>query len=359
WRAIWKTKHARLHERFFSVAPCHPADIIPMVLTSATQEHFGCIADEDVTGENPYKLLKKDDILEDMKAKAAVSDFSPVKQIILEYPESELLLVYDRDFTYGQLFYLVVTPEAKERILNPPESEPEEDFEDEIKTPEPKEWISLGSEKEIDEESVKETRGKLLYKFSRARRNFGIPVSLSDRNVTDVKDGILECVSYQDRRFNIKLLQRDCGVQAIPIVQSSSAQTLWKYMRNNCTQYTPGELSKNEKESPQPSLSDFFDAVTNRVLHALQQEEIMNVFKDDWMALGTNTEDIDWSGKVSDVLMLNQAFSDPNYSQDKEIICLHWHPTIQNLLGHSSFFTPSLTPLMPRYAKLSVECACC
>lgn len=54
-----------------------------MVLTSATQGHFGCIADEDVTGENPYKLLKKDDILEDMKAKAAVSDFSPVKQIIL------------------------------------------------------------------------------------------------------------------------------------------------------------------------------------------------------------------------------------------------------------------------------------
>ncbi|XP_019749897.1 dynein axonemal intermediate chain 3 [Hippocampus comes] len=349
--------------------PSHPADIIPMVLTSATQEHFGCIADEDVTGENPYKLLKKDDILEDMKAKAAVSDFSPVKQIILEYPESELLLVYDRDFTYGQLFYLVVTPEAKERILNPPESEPEEDFEDEIKTPEPKEWISLGSEKEIDEESVKETRGKLLYKFSRARRNFGIPVSLSDRNVTDVKDGILECVSYQDRRFNIKLLQRDCGVQAIPIVQSSSAQTLWKYMRNNCTQYTPGELSKNEKESPQPSLSDFFDAVTNRVLHALQQEEIMNVFKDDWMALGTNTEDIDWSGKVSDVLMLNQAFSDPNYSQDKEIICLHWHPTIQSVMAvamtekKTQQLVRSTGPLIvfytfsdPTHAKILLEC---
>lgn len=47
-------------------------------------------------------------------------------------------------------------------VLQPPESEPEEDFEDEIKTPEPKEWISLGSEKEIDEESVKETRAKVL-----------------------------------------------------------------------------------------------------------------------------------------------------------------------------------------------------
>lgn len=54
-----------------------------MVLTSVTQELFGCCADEDVTGESPYKLLKKDDIIQDIKTRAAVSDFSPVKQIVL------------------------------------------------------------------------------------------------------------------------------------------------------------------------------------------------------------------------------------------------------------------------------------
>ncbi|XP_077389587.1 dynein axonemal intermediate chain 3 [Festucalex cinctus] len=351
--------------------PGHPEGIIPMVLTSATQEHFGCIADEDVTGENPYKLLKKDDIVEDMKTKAAVSDFSPVKQIILDYPEDELLLVYDRDFTYGQLFYLVVTPEAKEKILNPPETEPEEDLVDEIKTPEPKEWISLGSEKEIDEETVKQARAKLTYKFSRAWRDFGnIAVSLSDRNVADAKDGIVECVSYPDRRFNVKVLQRDCAVQAIPILQSSSAQTQWKYMRNCCTQYAPGELSQNEKENIAPqSLSDFYDAVKDRVLHALQQEEIMNVFKDDWMALGRETEDIDWAGKVSDVLMLNQAFSDSDCSQDKEIICVQWHPTIQGVIVAAMAekkrqqLIRSTGPLLvfysfsdPAHAKILLEC---
>ncbi|XP_049588016.1 dynein axonemal intermediate chain 3 isoform X2 [Syngnathus scovelli] len=350
--------------------PGQPEDIIPMVLTSATQQQFGCVADEDVTGENPYKLLQKDDILEDMRTKAAVSDFSPVKQMILDYPESELLLVYDRDFTYGQMFYLALTPEAKERILNPPEAEPEEEMEIEIQTPEPKEWISLGSEKEIDEESVKETREKFIYKFSRARREFGSPLSLSDRNVADVKDGNVECLSYQDRRFNIKLLQRDCAVQAIPILQSSSAQTLWKFMRNNCTQYTPGVLKKDEQEkSPPLSLSDFCNAVTNRVLHVLQQEEIMNVFKDDWMALGTDTDDMDWSGKVSDVLMLNQAFSDPNYCPGKEIICMHWHPTIPSVMAvamrekKKQQLIKSTGPLIvfysfsdPTHAKILLEC---
>lgn len=61
----------------------HPEDILPLVLTSVTQDLFGCIADEDVTVANPYKLLKKDDIIQDLKSRAAVSDFSPMKQIVL------------------------------------------------------------------------------------------------------------------------------------------------------------------------------------------------------------------------------------------------------------------------------------
>ena len=61
----------------------HPEDIFPLVLTSTTQELFGCTADQDVTGESPYKLLQKDDIIQDIKRRATVSDFSPVKKIVL------------------------------------------------------------------------------------------------------------------------------------------------------------------------------------------------------------------------------------------------------------------------------------
>ncbi|GAA6071518.1 dynein axonemal intermediate chain 3 isoform X1, partial [Tachysurus ichikawai] len=61
----------------------HPDFIFPLVLTSATQELFSCRGDEDVTRENPYKLLRKDDIIQDMRNRAAVSDFSPIKQTVL------------------------------------------------------------------------------------------------------------------------------------------------------------------------------------------------------------------------------------------------------------------------------------
>ena len=43
-----------------------------------------------------------------------VTDF----QFVQDYPGDELLVVYDPVFKYGQNFYLVLTEEAKERILN-------------------------------------------------------------------------------------------------------------------------------------------------------------------------------------------------------------------------------------------------
>ncbi|XP_029987627.1 dynein axonemal intermediate chain 3 [Sphaeramia orbicularis] len=314
----------------------HPDGIFPLVLTSVTQELFGCRTDEDVTKENPYKLLKKDDIIQDIKTRAAVSDFSPVKQIVLNYPEDELLLVYDRDFTYGQSFYLVLTPEAKNEILAPPKPEtPEVPAVEIIKTPEPKPWISLGSEQEIEEESVRETRKKLRYKCFRVQRKVDAPLCFSDRNTADAEDGYLECPSYLDSRFSIKQMQRDCGVQAVPVLQSSSAQTQWKHQRNIFTVYKPRDLQEDEIENILRSegLKDFLNLVTPRVLHALQQEEIMNVFFDDWKALGTGAEESNWSERESEVLMLYQAFTDQKYSKDKKISCINWHPTIYGALA--------------------------
>lgn len=54
----------------------------------------------------------------------------------------------------------------------------------------------------------------------------------------------------------------------------------------------------------------------------------MNVFDDDWKTLGTTGEYGDWSGMVSEGLMLYQAFTDQQYSKDKKISCVSWHPTI-------------------------------
>ena len=59
-----------------------PEDIMPLFFTSKTQEIFGCKADDDVTEENPFKLISKDEIEKDFFNRAAISDFHPAKKIV-------------------------------------------------------------------------------------------------------------------------------------------------------------------------------------------------------------------------------------------------------------------------------------
>ena len=60
-----------------------PAGIVPLFFSGKSQQIFECVADTDLTPENPHKLVPKEKIVEDFKNRAAVSDFFPVKQEVL------------------------------------------------------------------------------------------------------------------------------------------------------------------------------------------------------------------------------------------------------------------------------------
>lgn len=59
-----------------------PEFAFPLFLTSKTQEIFGCKVDDDVTTDSPFKIIHKDEIIQDYKERAAISDFHPAKQIV-------------------------------------------------------------------------------------------------------------------------------------------------------------------------------------------------------------------------------------------------------------------------------------
>uniref|UniRef100_A0A8C8AYB2 Dynein axonemal intermediate chain 3 n=1 Tax=Otus sunia TaxID=257818 RepID=A0A8C8AYB2_9STRI len=310
-----------------------------------TQEIFNCRVDEDVTEENCFKLIKKEDIIQDLKTRAAISDFHPVKKVVLEYPGEELLVVFDAKFQYGQNFYFVASEEAKENLLKPPETaeekEEEENREETLevhpyKPPVHKPWVSLGSEKEIEEESVKDTVTKIKYVISQVHRKFGAPITFTDKNASHIKDSYVECTSYEDKTFSIKMLEKDVGVQMVPKVREASTQTKWTYPKNAATQYFPRQLSNEEKEESLSSekLKEFLRSVHLRMEIALQQNEIMNAFFDDWEALA---EDESNSGSKPDVyLKAYQSFTDLRYLKDRTISCVCWHPTIYGIIAVSA-----------------------
>ncbi|KFP24790.1 WD repeat-containing protein 63, partial [Colius striatus] len=323
----------------------HP-EIFPLAFTTETQEIFNCRVEEDVTEENCFKLIKKDDIIQDLKTRDAVSDFHPVKKVVLEYPEEELLVVFDAKFQYGQNFYLVASEEAKENLLKPPETAQEEEKEEEnreedlevqpYKPPVPKPWVSLGSEKEVEEESVKDRVTKIKYMISRVRRKFGTPITFTDRNASHVKDGYVECTPYEDKAFSINMLEKDVGLQTVPKVKEVATQTKWTYPKNAATQYFPRQLSNEEKEERLSSkkLKEFLTSVHLRMEIALQQNEIMNAFFDDWKALA---EDECSSGGKPDVYLgAYRSFTGLRYLKDRIISCVCWHPTIYGIIAVSA-----------------------
>ncbi|XP_028918860.1 dynein intermediate chain 3, axonemal isoform X1 [Ornithorhynchus anatinus] len=324
-----------------SMASSDHTEIIPLLLTTKTQEIFNCQPDIDVTEENPNKLIKKEDIIQDMRNRAAISDFYPVKKIVLEYPGEELLIVFDKDFTYGQNFYLAATEEIKESILLPLqeklEKEEKESVEEEYvyNPPVPKPWVSLGSEKEIEEESVKGSQIQIKYMISRTRKEFGAPVEFADYNASSEKGVSVDCSSYPDKHFSIRQLEKDAGTQVVPKIKEKTTQTKWKFPKNATTQYFPREFSEEEKESllESETLKDFLNSVSVSVEIALQQNEIMNVFYDDWKSLAE--DDGSFGDKSDSYLKEYQSFTDLHNIREKTITCISWHPTIYGLLAVS------------------------
>ncbi|XP_059149389.1 dynein axonemal intermediate chain 3-like [Physella acuta] len=318
-----------------------PENVFPFFMTSKTQEIYNCKCDEDVTIENPFKFIPKADILEDMKMRAAVCDFHVHKQQIIDYPGEDILIMYDYEFKHGQNFVIALTEEAKEILLKPPEEEklegdaeamePEDDTVYLYVPPEPKDWISLGSEKEIEEGNVYEKRRKLRVSVKRIRREFGAPVVLEDR--THAKDANVDCVATEDDTYNITRLELDKSTQAVSEQVTQGTQTNWKYPRNANTQTYPREYSEEERLAifSSDECHNFIKQAAYNFHVALQQNEIMNVFYNDWSNLG---EDEDAFGsKADNHLKEYQSFTDLQFSKDKVITCIQWHPVIKGVVA--------------------------
>jgi hypothetical protein len=54
----------------------------------------------------------------------------------------------------------------------------------------------------------------------RIRRDFGAPVSFMDRNANEVKDGFIECGSYEDKAYDLQRMELDKGIQVTCVCTS-------------------------------------------------------------------------------------------------------------------------------------------
>ena len=74
--------------------------------------------DEDVTQEDNIRTIPKQQIIDDISKREAGSDFHPIKQYLESYPDEEITIIYDYEFTYDKNFLICLTKELKEMIDN-------------------------------------------------------------------------------------------------------------------------------------------------------------------------------------------------------------------------------------------------
>ncbi|KAJ3169656.1 WD repeat-containing protein 63 [Geranomyces variabilis] len=290
---------------------------MPLFLTSATQDLFKVKGGEDVTSEKPFKLIPKADLLSDLQARAAIGDFYPAKQAILDFPGEELLIHWDAEYKYGQNYFLCVTTAAMDLILHKVVSKP---------------WESYGSEREIEADWVVNSRELLNIQVSRRRRHFGAACKFGDR---DAHDGYSECKPYKDPTYEISRMELSQATQAIPDLADGSVQTAWFRPLNFAVQYEPATMSAEAQNAAMSSadIEDFLENVTIRFEKALQQNSTLDIFQDDYQELGEADMTIEQGAHT--YLQEYQSFTDLMHSKDRCISCVDWHPTIKGVLAVS------------------------
>ncbi|XP_063710237.1 dynein axonemal intermediate chain 3-like [Symsagittifera roscoffensis] len=353
--AVTKLRKARGDELEDTGAETPPGDLKPVFLSAPTQSIFGCTTDSEVTVEEPFKLIPKQAIVDDMVKRAAVSDFSVVKQTIQNYAGDSILIAYDPYFKFGENFYIALTEEAKERILKDPEregggeggddedgegeGEPEDLTVYEYQPPESKPWESLGSEMEIEDHIIKHSRDLVTMKVSRQRKLFGAPlVKWKNRSSHAGRDAYIECVSSSEqdsKSFELSRMEMETGVQAIQSYTTESAQTEWVFPTNAATQYEPREFDEETKQRLMQSeeFASTVETAKPRLDLGLQHNVVMNAFVDDWSLLAV--EDTTFGSKQDGYLKEYQSFTDLKNSKNKTVTCMDWHPTLKGVVAVS------------------------
>jgi len=110
-------------------------------------------------------------------------------------------------------------------------------------------------------------------------------------------------------------------------------------MVNACIQYDPKDfieqmqkISKGD-ENITDKLEKFLDRVGGRVEEALQSNELINVFQDDFEMLGDEEGAAD--SKMNSISNAPRNFNDREYGDKKRVSCIKFHPTKQYIVAMS------------------------
>ena len=332
--------------------------VISLFVTETTKK----IVNIDALGpEKPMMEIEKSVVMEDIRFRGVISDFGPVKKELEASPLEKFILRHNEDDIYGDgnNLEVCVSPASAETwsaILELTEkkanlvkliAERAERDKKLGKTKRKKKkkrvykpWVSLGSEADIDEERVVDTRERVNMIFHRPHGELKQAYDFTDKDASELwNSSQMECRPFKDPNFELIRLEKEIGIQAIPETTESGSQATKNRMVNAFMQYQPfmaENVRKNQKEKFQSTGKDeeiaaFLDRVRPLYEKALQQNELYDIFEDKFGLLAE--EDHGPGNKNENNITEFQSFTYWKYSNNKVASCIDWVPGEDNVVA--------------------------
>jgi hypothetical protein len=201
-----------------------------------------------------------------------------------------------------------------------------------------KRWKSLGSEKELAAERVKNARPLIVYTFTKKRKYYRQELQSIPEDTIDTYKFF---PSFKDPRFPVELMrrERDFGVQNVTETNSKGIQTSVFRMVNSTVQVTASDALTEEQLKMQidpndETLAKFLLTVEKEMSDCLIQNETIKIFKDDFNDLRNDEAFV--SRKSESQLKEHQSFTHVEYSKNRRISSIHWQPKAKGIVAFSS-----------------------
>lgn len=308
-----------------------------IALSELSQKIINCVVGEHVTSEKPWTMVKKELIEDNLELHEESSEFLPIRNEIAAYPRKEMLIGFITEEA-GEVdeFYICVTEaatDALQTLINEQQAKQEARLQNSINKV-IRQWISQGSEAEIDETIPKKNRALLEVEIESKYPILPFKIQFRLRTVEKARDGYMELITKDESMTHVFRKKIDKDIQVTPAFRDNEAQTICTYPSNASTQYEYCiDIDENIWKSYGVKILGYLSKNVNDLMNSLSVNRNINLYLDDYQILGTNT--ITKRSLLYLNLMEYMAFNDVQLCKGKMISCSHWHRMITGIVAIS------------------------
>ncbi|KAK0182605.1 hypothetical protein PV327_000725 [Microctonus hyperodae] len=304
--------------------------MMKLVLSPLTQKILNCEIGENVTQEYPWIFVKKEIIEDNLDLHSESSDFLPVREQILNYPESNLLIGYAPKPTDDKgYFNICLTEHSRDMVIHQIEMlryEQQNRVENSV-FKQVRNRKDLGRNDEVDRFLVKNNRPLFEIEVKIKTQVLDSPINLVNRNAEEQRDGYIELVLTRQSFNNVTRRLVSRGDQANPATGDNEAQTTTCTPINSWFQYSYdykpiNTMAYNDNETK--SMKKFLQTHTDFIYNEILLNSIWDLHADDYQNLVKNEKDT--RAPTPMAYTEYQRYHDGKLTEEKVINDFNWHP---------------------------------